>query len=156
MRIEEVIGRWIAKGREETDMTQAQLGQELANVLGCEPWSRQAISTAEKGGRSFVAAELVAFAVALGCNVEDLLEPPADVQAVILSAGGPPLDSRYLRATAATNTDLEDCVTSMQRLRETWTELRDKSRVMDLKVGVAYKDLGSALRGRGIARKDES
>lgn len=152
MRIEDVIGRWITEGREQTGMTQTQLGNRLGELLG-KPWPRQAISAAEKGRRAFPAAELVAFAVALGCNVENLLEPPIDVQEVTL-LDGPPLASNRLRAVAATNTDLADCVTSMQRLRQAWSELGNKFRVVDMKIGVAYQDLGSALRGRGIARKD--
>jgi len=152
LRIEEVIGQWIAEGRDQTGMSQAELGEQLEKLLG-KSWPRQAVSAAEKGRRAFTAAELVAFAIALGCNVEDLLQPRTST---VTLANGPPVESRHLRTSAATGTDLEDCVTSMQRLRETWVDLRNKSRVMDLKVGVAYKDLTAALRGRGIARKDES
>lgn len=154
MRIEDVIGRWITEGREQTGMTQAQLGDRLGELLG-KSWPRQAVSAAEKGRRAFTAAELVAFAVALGCNVEDLLEPPADVQEVILM-DGPPLPSRHLRTVGATNTDLEDAVESMQELRQSWENLRQGNQETNVKMYRAYKDLVSALRGRGIARKEET
>lgn len=147
-----MIGGWIAEGREQTGMTQVELGERLGELLG-KPWPKQAVSAAENGRRAFTAAELVAFAVALGCNVETLLEPPADVATVTLS-DGPPLPSGHLRARAATNSDLADAVESMQRLREVWERLRECTRVTDMKMGVAYKDLVSALRGRAIAGKD--
>lgn len=153
MRIEDVIGRWITEGREETGMTQADLGERLGELLG-KPWSRQAVSAAEKGRRAFTAAELVALAVALGCSVEDLLEPPVDVQEITLLEG-PPLPSRHLRTVGSTNTDLQDAVDSMQALREAWEAERRDGKVTDVKMHAAYKDLVSALRGRGIARKPD-
>jgi transcriptional regulator with XRE-family HTH domain len=158
LRIEDVIAHWITKGREETGMTQAQLGERLGELLG-KPWPKQAVSAAEKGRRAFTAAELVAFAVALGCNVENLLQPPMETDEVIIG-DGPPLKSGHLRRAAATNTDLADLVTSMEHLREelvttrTNAELVKKSSMLaGIKLQRAYNDLHSALRGRGIAEQ---
>ena len=139
-------------------MTQVELGERLGELLG-KPWSKQAVSSAEKGRRSFTAAELVAFAVALGCNVETLLQPPMDVDEVNLS-DGPPLKSSHLRTAAATNTDLEDLVASMEELREELGKTRTNaglvqksSMLAGIKLQRAYDNLHSALRGRGIAQQ---
>lgn len=158
MRIEDVIARWITEGREVSGMTQVQLGERLGEILG-KPWPKQAVSAAEKGRRAFTAAELVAFAVALGCNVETLLQPPMDVDEVTLS-DGPPVKSGYLRTIAATNTDLADLVTSMERLREVLVNTRRKAADTDkmtmlaqAKLAQAFQDLHAALRGRGLAEE---
>jgi transcriptional regulator with XRE-family HTH domain len=86
MRIEEVIGGNIRARREATGMTQEDLGRRVAAYLDRE-WPRQSISTAEKGGRSFTASELVAFALALSIPVRELFRVPADELAVTLSSG---------------------------------------------------------------------
>lgn len=148
MRIEDVIGQWITIGREQTEMTQAELGERLGKLLG-KPWSRQAVSAAEKGRRAFTAAELVAFAIVLGSNVEDLLEPPATTDEVTL-AEGPPIPTDYLRTTSTTNTDLNALVTKMQELRDEWVTLRGSTQRADLLFFRAYRELVSALRGRGV------
>jgi transcriptional regulator with XRE-family HTH domain len=158
LRIEDVIARWITEGREASGMTQLQLGERLGEILG-KPWPKQAVSAAEKGRRAFTAAELVAFAVALGCNVETLLQPPMDVDEVTL-AEGHPVKSSYLRTVAATNTDLADLVTSMERLREvlvnTHRKAADTEKISGIAQGhlaQAYRDLRAALRGRGLAEE---
>jgi hypothetical protein len=51
-----------------TGMSQSDLGRALAPLLG-RPWSRQAVSAAEKGARDFKIAELVAIARVLGTTV---------------------------------------------------------------------------------------
>lgn len=153
MRIEDVIGHWITQGRQDTGMTQAQIGDELGKYLG-KPWPRQAVSAAEKGRRSFTAAELVAFAVVLGCNVEKLIEPPEDVSAVTLSEG-PPLDSRHLRAAAATNTDLKELLKVIQELRRAAPDLRDRTYQVQRLVDSAARELWTAARGRGIEVTEE-
>lgn len=109
MRIEEVIGKRIAAIREEQDMTQAGLGELLGKLLGRQ-WSRQSVSSAEKGRRSFAAPDLVAFASALNVTVDRLLIPSADVDTVTLSEGhsvpawllsNPPGDEGALAAPSA-------------------------------------------------------
>lgn len=108
MRVEEVVGRQIRERRELAGLTQAQIGHRLAPLLG-KPWSRQAVSAAEKGERAFGAAELVAFSAILNATVGDLLEPPENESAVDL--GGPTAVPRHmvmavLAATAKAREDL--------------------------------------------------
>ena len=79
--------------REALGLTQDQLGRQLEPLLG-RPWSRQAVSAAEKGERSFGAAELVALAAVLHATVGDLLRPP--VQAAAVDLGGPDMVPREM------------------------------------------------------------
>ena len=65
MRVEEVIGSQIARLRAQRQLSLTDLGQALGRYLG-RPWSRQAVHQAERGQRSFTAAELSALALALG------------------------------------------------------------------------------------------
>jgi transcriptional regulator with XRE-family HTH domain len=62
MRVEEAIGRQIARLRAERRMSLAELGEALGRYLE-RPWSRQAVHQAEQGRRSFTAAELAALAL---------------------------------------------------------------------------------------------
>ncbi|WP_433464365.1 helix-turn-helix domain-containing protein [Spirillospora sp. CA-128828] len=75
MRIEEIVGGRLRERREAEGLTQEEFGAELAKYLG-KPWPRQAVSTAEKGHRSFTAAELMACSMALRIGVADLFKPP--------------------------------------------------------------------------------
>lgn len=150
VKIEAVIGGWIAQRREDTGLTQSQVGDELGKYLG-KPWSRQAVSAAEKGRRSFTAAELVAFAVVLGCSVESLLEPPADVAAVVL-ADGSPMDSRHLRGHDATssNESLSKLLQTFSALRAEFPSLLATAQHVDDLLDDAALELWATARGRGV------
>lgn len=71
MRVEEAIGRQIARLRAQRQLSLADLGEALSDYLG-KPWSRQAVHQAERGQRSFTAAELTALALALDTSVPAL------------------------------------------------------------------------------------
>jgi len=71
MRVEQAIGRQIARLRAQRQLSLADLGQALGRYLG-KPWSRQAVHQAERGLRSFTAAELTALALALDTSVQAL------------------------------------------------------------------------------------
>jgi transcriptional regulator with XRE-family HTH domain len=71
MRVEEAIGRQIARLRAQRQLSLADLGEALGRYLG-KPWSRQAVHQAERGQRSFAAAELTALALALDTSVQAL------------------------------------------------------------------------------------
>ena len=71
MRVEEAIGRQVARLRAQRQLSLADLGEALGRYLG-KPWSRQAVHQAERGQRSFTAAELTALALALDTSVQAL------------------------------------------------------------------------------------
>jgi transcriptional regulator with XRE-family HTH domain len=71
MRVEEAIGRQIARLRAQRELSLTDLGEALGGYLG-KPWSRQAVHQAERGQRSFTAAELTALALALDTSVQAL------------------------------------------------------------------------------------
>ena len=150
MRIEAVVGEQITRAREDVGMSQAQLGDELGRLLG-KPWPRQAVSQAEKGRRSFNAAELVAFAAALGRSVESLLVPPANVPTVTL-AEGDPIDSRHLRGSEEVSSDegLRKLIQTMGELRREFPTLVELVDRLDDQMHTATMELWAAARSRGV------
>jgi transcriptional regulator with XRE-family HTH domain len=77
MRVEEAIGIQIARLRAQRQLSLADLGEALGYYLG-KPWSRQAVHQAERGQRSFTAAELTALALALDTSVQALFRAEDD------------------------------------------------------------------------------
>jgi transcriptional regulator with XRE-family HTH domain len=77
MRVEEAIGRQIAHLRAQRQLSLADLGEALGRYLG-KPWSRQAVHQAERGQRSFTAAELTALALVLDTSVQALFRAEGD------------------------------------------------------------------------------
>jgi transcriptional regulator with XRE-family HTH domain len=71
MRVEEAIGRQIARLRAQRQWSLTDLGEALGHYLD-RPWSRQAVHQAERGQRSFTAAELTALALVLDTSVQTL------------------------------------------------------------------------------------
>ncbi|HEX4091479.1 MAG TPA: helix-turn-helix domain-containing protein [Trebonia sp.] len=71
MRVEEAIGRQVARLRARRGLSLTDLGEALGRYLD-KPWSRQAVHQAERGQRSFTAAELTALALALDTSVQTL------------------------------------------------------------------------------------
>jgi transcriptional regulator with XRE-family HTH domain len=74
-RIEEIIGRRVLERRTALNLTQEALAGRITGHLNRE-WTRQAVSAAEKGKRSFTAAELAAIAHTTGTTVTWLMSPP--------------------------------------------------------------------------------
>lgn len=77
MRVEQAIGTQIARLRAQRQLSLAGLGEALGCYLG-KPWSRQAVHQAERGQRSFTAAELTALALALDTSVPALFRAEDD------------------------------------------------------------------------------
>jgi transcriptional regulator with XRE-family HTH domain len=77
VRVEQAIGRQVARLRAQRQLSLADLGQALGSYLG-KPWSRQAVHQAESGQRSFAAAELIALALALDTSVQALFRAEDD------------------------------------------------------------------------------
>ena len=71
MRVEEAIGRQVSRLRGQRRLSLTDLGEALGQYLD-KPWSRQAVHQAERGQRSFTAAELTALALALETSVPAL------------------------------------------------------------------------------------
>ncbi|HEU5355864.1 MAG TPA: helix-turn-helix transcriptional regulator [Actinocrinis sp.] len=65
------MGRQIARLRTRRGLSLTELGETLGGYLD-KPWSRQAVHQAERGRRSFTAAELTALALALDTSVPAL------------------------------------------------------------------------------------
>ena len=122
MRVEEVVGWQVQKRRDALGLTQDQLGRQLTPFLG-RPWSRQAVSAAEKGDRLFGAAELVALAAALHTTVGDLLRPPVQESAVDL--GGPDAFPREMLLAVVASRLREDL--NIASIQETLTLLADNA-----------------------------
>jgi transcriptional regulator with XRE-family HTH domain len=79
MKIEEVIGRRIRDMREYQNLSQEEVGREMARYLG-KPWPNQQVSVAEDGGRKFSALELFALCMVLRAPASYLFSPdPGDV-----------------------------------------------------------------------------
>ncbi|WP_161500842.1 helix-turn-helix transcriptional regulator [Embleya scabrispora] len=74
MKIEHLIGRNVRRIREARGLSQADLGRAVEDQLG-HAWSRQAVSAAEKGRRSFAASDLLALSRVLESTIPDLLLP---------------------------------------------------------------------------------
>ncbi|MEV0159017.1 helix-turn-helix domain-containing protein [Nonomuraea fuscirosea] len=77
MRVEEAIGRQLARLRAERRMSLTELGEALGRYLD-RPWSRQAVHQAERGQRAFTAAELTALALVLDTSVQVLFRAEDD------------------------------------------------------------------------------
>lgn len=73
MTVEREIGKRIRAWREANDLTQAEVGVRLGEQFNGKPWTRQAVSNAESGGRSFTAVETLAICQMIGCSPDALL-----------------------------------------------------------------------------------
>lgn len=136
VRVEEIIGRRITWAREGRQISQAELGQELASYLG-KPWSRQAVSAAEKGGRAFTAVELIALARALEVPVDRLLSPPADVDEIEMPSGQT-VDRTQLRAAVGARLTTASLVDSMSDSLRILGKIQQQRREWD---GIEVKTL---------------
>lgn len=77
--IEESIGSNMEALRKNLGISQAELGRRLASYLG-NPWSRQAVSAAVRGGRAFTAVELIAIAAELNTTIPQLLQSSESIE----------------------------------------------------------------------------
>lgn len=109
MRIEEVIGHNIRARREELGRSQEELGREVGTRLRGDDWPRQAVSTAEKGGRGFTAVELVVFASVLEISVDRLFGLPLGETSIHLPQGVA-IDGASIRRASEDGTPLDQAV----------------------------------------------
>lgn len=133
--VEEMVGYNVRRLRESQRLTQTELGELLGKSLG-KPWSRQAMSAAEKGDRDWRAVELVAVAKALDTSVGYLMFPtgihesirlPAisiDAEEVIgIQVGGE--TPRWLTAWESVRLLHEQIVETQRQLAKASSELED-------------------------------
>ncbi|MGP3968126.1 helix-turn-helix domain-containing protein [Streptomyces sp. 6N223] len=97
MKVEEAIGRQIARLREARGMSLSELGEEVGRYLD-KPWRRQAVHQAERGRRAFTAAELTALALALDTTIPVLLHADAGADAESVELPGTTLTADEYRA----------------------------------------------------------
>ncbi|MFJ7780079.1 helix-turn-helix transcriptional regulator [Streptomyces yangpuensis] len=71
MQIEKVIGGNMRRIREQRGLSQTDLGTAVGQHIG-RSWSRQAVSAAEQGRRSFTASDLLALSLTLDVSVPEL------------------------------------------------------------------------------------
>ncbi len=126
-------------------MSQADLGRALAPLLG-RPWSRQAMSAAEKGARDFKVAELVAIARVLGTTVSQLVLPGPEVmssregrRAIVFPSGQTITAMELMDAVLAPEIDLDS---ERGQLLRTGNELADY--VVEARAAIADADQAGA------------
>ncbi len=76
--IEEVIGRNLSALRAASGMTMEELGAALGSYLPTG-WKKQAVYSAERGGRSFTTADMLALTQVLGCTLAQLVRADGPV-----------------------------------------------------------------------------
>jgi len=126
--VAELVGLRVQEARQQHDMTQEQIGAALAEYLG-KPWTRQAVSAAEKGNRAFKIAELFALAAVLDTTVVELIAPRSSSAEVELPAAHLTAE-RYAALLSRDRSEVE-------------AELRDE-------VDRLRKELGSVVQVRDI------
>ncbi|MFE5296402.1 helix-turn-helix domain-containing protein [Streptomyces sp. NPDC056632] len=148
VRIEEVIGRNLRQIREGKDLSQTDLGQAMEQHLG-KPWSRQAVSAAEKGRRFFTAADLLGLARALDVSIPHffMLTDWRDENAVELVEGVSVPAAEYRdrilhevdargSAQLMTTADLQELGDAVVKMRENYAKAG--AALAGLEVGVVY------------------
>ncbi|MFG2021107.1 helix-turn-helix domain-containing protein [Actinomadura geliboluensis] len=157
MRIEDVIGQRIREVREINDVTQGQLGERLGELLGRE-WSRQAVSTAEKGGRAFTAAELVAIAHALGTTVPRLMTPAVEVRAIELPGGVEIKRQEVTRSTlprASTEKAFDQVDENLRAISQALQAIGEAAVTGTRHLGLAHGALGHAAESISMRIQDD-
>lgn len=134
MKIEQAIGANVARVRKERGLSQTDLGQAIEQHQG-RPWSRQAVSAAEKGQRAFSAADLMALARVLDVSIPSffLLTDWRDGRTVELAEGIEMPASEYRdrilheldargSAQLMTTADVQELTTAVLKMREEHTK----------------------------------
>jgi transcriptional regulator with XRE-family HTH domain len=157
VRLEQVVGQRIHDIRERAGMSQAGLGRALAPLLG-RPWTRQAVSAAEKGARDFKIAELVAIARVLETTVAQLVLPGPEVRREVVFPSGKTITAmELLDAVLSPRIDMESergqVLKTGNELAEAVAELRLKVIEADEAGAESFRTLARLLRQvQGLAR----
>jgi transcriptional regulator with XRE-family HTH domain len=134
LRIEERIGARLARARREQGWTQEYLGEYLAGSLG-RKWSKQTVSAAEGGGRSFVAEELLTFCLVFSKPLGWFFEPDiSQIGEQIQFSSGLLIDDQHIRR--ATGTPLQEAVNLATLLRELAKQVESLNPAAEVEVRV--------------------
>ncbi|WP_155289380.1 helix-turn-helix transcriptional regulator [Rhodococcoides fascians] len=153
MKIESVVGESIRQGRKVAGMRQEEFGAALEPFLG-RAWSRQAVSTAEQGGRSFTSVELVVIAKVLNTSVSDLFLLPPSVDEIELPTGESIAASQMFElshgAYAAQDTD-QQLDEALEEVRQAIASTQEASAAA-MSTGAALDIAWSKLNGLKVNR----
>lgn len=147
MTPEELVGQRITQIRDRVGLTQQQLGEAIGELLG-RPWPRQTVSAAEKGKRSFTAAELVAIAQVLDTWPGRLFIPTAAMSDDIVMPTGTKIDGTSLANPpgAAVDALLAHAAKIVAKAAAQLDEHLDADRAMLIQL----LDLYETLNGRAV------
>ena len=145
MRVEETVGRRVREARERVGMSQRELGQHIAPLLG-RVLSRQSISQAEQGHRAFSAVDLVMFANVLDVDAAFLLSIPPAVEQIEMPSGHALYRKDLLRARQA---DTEGIRAATAKLVALTKSVQDGGRQAEEIARDLYEDWARALTGAG-------
>lgn len=158
MRIEEIVGRNVRDAREATGLTQEELGKRLEDLVGRE-WPRQTVSTAEKGGRSFTASELLALSLVTKVSVAGLFTPPVQAREVTFPSGYS-IPREVLTDMAFTGDDPSRIFSQMQetvrRLTLAWADTLEQTKEQGGPLGDLQRQLNAAITAWNRSQESSS
>jgi transcriptional regulator with XRE-family HTH domain len=131
MDMHRLVGRRVAEARDRRGLSQAELGESMAQLLGeGKAWSNKVVSFVETGQRQLDSSELLIVAACLDVPVYQLLTPRPD-EAVELPSGDL-MDSaevtRHVVGDARTDPRLATVAGRMEVLAEVADELAGHGR----------------------------
>lgn len=131
MDMHRLVGRRVAEARDRRGLSQAELGESMAQLLGeGKAWSNKVVSFVETGQRQLDSSELLIVAACLDVPVYQLLTPRPD-EAVELPSGDL-MDSaevtRHVVGDARTDPRLATVAGRMEVLAEVADELAREAR----------------------------
>jgi transcriptional regulator with XRE-family HTH domain len=154
MQVEVAIGQQIARLREARGMSLTQLGEAVGRQLG-RAWSRQAVHQAERGRRSFTAAELAALALALDTSIPALFITDAD-QVELPGRPVPAEDYRAILIYAGQDTPVDGIEELLVAVHDIAEVLARPALARLVRIGGVADEVAEADQGRPRGRRRAS
>jgi transcriptional regulator with XRE-family HTH domain len=148
LKIEERIGARIARARREQGWTQEYLGEYLAGSLG-KKWSKQTVSAAEGGGRSFVAEELLTLCLVFSKPLGWFFEPDVSQIGEEIQLGATWVDDQHIRR--ATGTPLQEAVNLATQMRDLAKQVESLNPAAEVEVRVGPPETNPDHEDQGVA-----